>query len=154
MHPFSATRPPKLALGLGLVGLIPFVSGALGLWVTPEAWRERVLEELLAYAAIILAFMGAIHWGLAMRAGEESSRAPIQLALSVVPPLLGWVGLSLPINLAVPIFFFAFAALYFADVWAVRHGLAPVWYPALRRPLSIIVALSLLVAWLAVGRLS
>ncbi|MEH6566333.1 MAG: DUF3429 domain-containing protein [Halopseudomonas sp.] len=153
MHPFSATRPPKLALGLGLVGLIPFVSGALGLWVTPEAWRERVLEELLAYAAIVLAFMGAIHWGLAMRADAESGKAPIQLALSVVPPLLGWVGLSLPINLALPIFFIAFAILYFADLWAVNHGLAPVWYPALRKPLSILVVLSLVVAWLAVGRI-
>ena len=58
MHPFGATRPPRLALGLGLAGLIPFVSGALSLWVTPEAWRDRVLEELLAYAAITLAFMG------------------------------------------------------------------------------------------------
>ena len=153
MHPFSATRPPKLALGLGLAGLIPFITGALGLWVTPETWRERVLEELLAYAALILAFMGAIHWGLAMRADEHSSKAPIQLALSVVPPLLGWVGLSLPINLALPVFFVAFATLYFADLWAVRHGLAPVWYPALRKPLSIVVILSLIVAWLATGRI-
>ena len=91
MHPFSATRPPKLALGLGLVGLIPFVSGALGLWVTPEAWRERMLEELLAYAAIILAFMGAIHWGLAMRAEEESSKAPIwryRCSSSPLPPCI------------------------------------------------------------------
>ena len=136
-----------------MAGLIPFITGALGLWVTPEAWRERVLEELLAYAALILAFMGAIHWGLAMRADEHSSKAPIQLALSVVPPLLGWVGLSLPINLALPVFFVAFATLYFADLWAVRHGLAPVWYPALRKPLSIVVILSLIVAWLATGRI-
>ena len=72
MHPFNATQPPKLAFALGLAGLVPFVSGALGLWVTPEAWRERVLEELLSYAAITLAFLGAIHWGLAMRAEENS----------------------------------------------------------------------------------
>ena len=96
MHPFGATRPPRLALGLGLAGLIPFVTGALGLWLTPEAWRDRVLEELLAYAAIILAFMGAIHWGLAMRAEENSDKAPVQLGLSVIPPLLGWVALALP----------------------------------------------------------
>ena len=75
MHPFNATQPPKLAFALGLAGLVPFVSGALGLWVTPEAWRERVLEELLSYAAITLAFLGAIHWGLAMRA--EDPYAPL-----------------------------------------------------------------------------
>ncbi|WP_341705905.1 DUF3429 domain-containing protein [Halopseudomonas sp.] len=149
MHPFSATRPPRLALGLGLAGVIPFVSGALGLWVTPDAWRDRVLEELMAYAAIILAFMGAIHWGLAMRAEENSDKAPVQLGLSVIPPLLGWVALALPTFLGLPVFLVAFAALYFADIWAVDHGVAPVWYPALRKPLSIIVVCSLLVAWLA-----
>lgn len=149
MHPFNAIRPPRLAVGLGMVGMIPFVTGALGLWVTPEVWRERVLEELLGYAAVILAFMGAIHWGLAMRAEESSEKAPFQLGLSVIPPLLGWVALSLPINLAIPVFFFAYAALYYADIWAVNHGLAPVWYPALRKPLSVAVILSLLVAWAA-----
>ena len=116
MHPFSAIKPPPLALGLGLAGLIPFVNAALGLWVTPEAWRERVMEELLNYAAVILAFMGAIHWGLAMRADEASNQAPVQLGLSVIPPLLGWVALSLPIDLALPVFFVAFAGLYFADI--------------------------------------
>ncbi|PAU87224.1 DUF3429 domain-containing protein [Pseudomonas sp. WN033] len=149
MHPFNAIRPPRLAVGLGMVGMIPFVTGALGLWVTPEVWRERVMEELLSYAAVILAFMGAIHWGLAMRAEESSEKAPFQLGLSVIPPLLGWVALSLPISLAIPVFFFAYAALYYADIWAVDHGLAPVWYPALRKPLSIVVILSLLVAWAA-----
>ena len=107
------------------------------------------MQELLNYAAVILAFMGAIHWGLAMRADEASDQAPVQLGLSVIPPLLGWFALSLPINLALPVFFLAFAALYFADVWAVRHGLAPVWYLALRKPISIVVVASLVVAWLA-----
>lgn len=150
MHPFSAIRPPKLAVGLGMAGLVPFVTGALGLWITPEVWRERVLEELIAYAAVILAFMGAIHWGLAMRADEASDKAPVQVGLSVIPPLLGWVALSLPVNFGLPVIFVAFAALYFADIWAVRHGLAPVWYPALRKPLSIAVVVSLVLAWIAV----
>lgn len=150
MHPFSAIRPPKLAVGLGMAGLVPFVTGALGLWITPEVWRERVLEELIAYAAVILAFMGAIHWGLTMRADEASDKAPVQVGLSVIPPLLGWVALSLPVNFGLPVIFVAFAALYFADIWAVRHGLAPVWYPALRKPLSIAVVVSLVLAWIAV----
>ena len=149
MHPFSAIRPPRLAIGLGLAGLVPFVTGALGMWVTPEAWRERVLEELMAYAAVILGFMGAIHWGLAMRADEHSEKAPVQLGLSVIPPLLGWVALSLPVNFGLPVIFIAFAALYFADIWAVRHGLAPAWYPALRKPLSFVVVSCLGIAWLS-----
>jgi len=64
MHPFDAKKPPQLALLLGYAGLVPFVSGALGIWGIPIGWRPFVLDALLDYAAVILAFMGAIHWGL------------------------------------------------------------------------------------------
>ncbi|MCQ4347129.1 DUF3429 domain-containing protein [Pseudomonas stutzeri] len=152
MHPFTATRPPHLAWLLGLAGLIPFLSGALGIWVTPVGWRPFVLEALLDYAAVILAFMGAIHWGLAMRAEEDSLNAQMQLGLSVIPPLVGWAAVSfgLPVALAIPLFILAFVALYLADLRAVRLGLAPIWYRPLRKPLTIAVCLSLLVAWAGV----
>jgi hypothetical protein len=152
MHPFDAPQPPKLALLLGYAGLIPFVSGALGIWVTPEGWRVVVLRALLDYSAVILAFMGAIHWGLAMRAENASEAAQVQLGLSVVPPLLGWLAISggMPTSLALPLCLLAFAGLYAADMRAVRLGLAPQWYPALRRPLTIVVCLSLLLAWTSV----
>ena len=151
MHPFDATQPPKLAMLLGYAGLVPFVTGALGIWVTPEGWRVVVLTALLDYSAVILAFMGAIHWGLAMRA-ETGGPAQVQLGLSVVPPLLGWLAISngLSTNLALPLCLFAFAGLYVADLRAVKLGLAPQWYPSLRRPLTLIVCLSLLVAWASV----
>ena len=105
------------------------------------------MQEFLAFAAVILAFMGAIHWGLAMRADEGSAGAPMQLGLSVIPPLLGWFALSLPINFAIPVFFFAFGTLYFADIWAVKQGLAPAWYTRLRRPISLVIIGSMIVAW-------
>jgi hypothetical protein len=152
MHPFDAPQPPKLALLLGYAGLVPFVTGALGIWVTPEGWRDLVLAALLDYCAVILAFMGAIHWGLAMRAENAGEAAQIQLGLSVVPPLLGWLAISsgMPTSLALPLCLLAFAGLYAADLRAVKLGLAPQWYPSLRRPLTIIVCLSLLLAWASV----
>ena len=152
MHPFDAQSPPKLALMLGYAGLIPFITGALGIWITPEGWRVVVLAALLDYAAVILAFMGAIHWGLAMRAENSGQAAQVQLGLSVVPPLLGWLAISggMPISLGLPMCLLAFAGLYAADLRAVKLGLAPQWYPSLRRPLTIIVCLSLLVAWASV----
>ena len=152
MHPFDAAKPPKLAVLLGYAGLVPFVGGALGIWVIPLGWRPFVLDALLDCAAVILAFMGAIHWGLAMRAEETDEKAKLQLGLSVIPPLLGWAALAggLPIGLSLPIFLFAFIGLYLADMHAVRVGLAPQWYPALRTPLTLVVCLSLLVAWASV----
>lgn len=152
MHPFDATQPPKLAVLLGYAGLVPFVTGALGIWVTPEGWRVTVLAALLDYSAVILAFMGAIHWGLAMRSEASSGPAQVQLGLSVVPPLLGWLAISsgLSTSLALPLCLLAFGGLYVADLRAVKLSLAPRWYPSLRRPLTIIVCLSLLVAWASV----
>ncbi len=149
MHPFTATRPPHLAWLLGLAGLIPFISGALGIWLTPVGWRPLVLTALLDYSAVILAFMGAIHWGLAMRAEEDSLNAQMQLGLSVIPPLIGWAAVSfgMPVSLAIPVFILAFIGLYLADLRAVRLGLAPIWYKPLRKPLTVAVSISLLVAW-------
>lgn len=152
MHPFDAEQPPRLAILLGYAGLTPFVSGALGIWVIPLGWREFVLSALLDYAAVILAFMGAIHWGLAMRAEEQDERAQIQLALSVVPPLLGWLAIAggMPTGLALPILLLAYIGLYLADLRAVHLGLAPLWYSSLRTPLTLVVVLSLLLAWASV----
>lgn len=149
MHPFEAKNPHQLVVQLGYLGLVPFVSGALGVWVIPLGWRSFVISALLDYSAVLLAFLGAIHWGLAMRAGETDARARMQLGLSVIPAMLGWVAVAsgLPVGLALPIFLLAFVMLYFADLWAVRLGLAPRWYPALRKPLTIAAAVCLLLAW-------
>lgn len=149
MHPFSASKPPFLAVALGYLGLLPFIGGALSIWVLPLGWRVFVLSALLDYSAVILAFMGAIHWGLAMRAEDSDPRAPLQLGLSVIPPLLGWLAIAsgMPLLLALPLMLVGFVGLYLADLHAVRLGLAPQWYPALRMPLTAIVVLCLLVAW-------
>ena len=152
MHDFNASQPPLLARLLGYAGLLPFISGALGVWLIPLGWRPWVLQALLDYAAVILAFMGAIHWGLAMRAGAEENAARLQLGLSVIPPLLGWLAIAsnLPHSLSLPLLLLCFVALYLADLRAVNLGLAPRWYPALRGPLTLIVCVSLLLAWAGV----
>jgi hypothetical protein len=112
------------------------------------------MTALLDYAAVILAFMGAIHWGLAMRAQANDERARLQLGLSVIPSLLGWVVIAsgMPFGLALSILLFAFVMLYFADLRATALGLAPQWYPALRRPLTLVVSISLLLAWASLLR--
>lgn len=152
MHPFNAAQPPRLAILLGYAGLIPFISGAIGIWITPPAWRTDVLMALLHYAAVILAFMGAIHWGLAMARERQDDAAHRQLGLSVLPALLGWLAISsgLPALLALTLLISGFIGLYLADVHAVKLELAPRWYTALRKPLTAVVLISLLAAWLGV----
>jgi hypothetical protein len=152
MHPFNAAQPPRLAILLGYAGLIPFISGAIGIWITPPAWRTDVLTALLHYAAVILAFMGAIHWGLAMARERQDDAAHRQLGLSVLPALLGWLAISSGLSalLALALLISGFIGLYLADVHAVKLEVAPRWYTALRKPLTAVVLISLLAAWVGV----
>jgi hypothetical protein len=136
---------PVLAQWLGFAGLLPFVAGVLELWLIPAPWLEFVERALLAYAAVILSFMGAVHWGLSMCSHRDI--ANLQLGLSVIPALLGWVALLLPPPYAYPLLMLAFIGLYLADLQAVKAQLAPLWYPSLRLPLTAVVVLCLLAAY-------
>jgi Protein of unknown function (DUF3429) len=85
--------PSRWARCLGFGGLVPFVGLAAELWVArPGAWPLASLA-LLAYGAVIVSFLGAIHWGLVMR---EAPAQPLpSLVWGVVPSLLGWVAVLL-----------------------------------------------------------
>ena len=129
---------------LGYAGLIPFVAAAGALLVGPPAVEALALRSLLAYGAVILSFMGAVHWGLAMTASRDDAVA--QLSLSVLPGLLGWVALLLPAVPACLLLLVGFAGLYVFDLRAAPRGAVPDWYPALRLPLTTGVVLCLAVA--------
>ncbi|MEI7783796.1 MAG: DUF3429 domain-containing protein, partial [Betaproteobacteria bacterium] len=87
-----ASQPPTLAWILGLAGLIPFVLCAALQWYSLPGWRMLAGTALLAYGAVIVSFLGGIHWGLAMRA----SPVPIaRLLWGVLPSLLGWLAVLL-----------------------------------------------------------
>ena len=83
---------PRLAQVLGYAGLIPFVvlaAMALTLNAPEQAWATFALR---AYAVTIVSFLGAIHWGLAMR---QSPASPLLWWWGVAPSLVGWVSLLL-----------------------------------------------------------
>ena len=52
-----------------------------------------VAAALSAYAAVIVSFLGGIHWGLGMRA---SAPAPSLFTWGVVPSLIAWVAVVMP----------------------------------------------------------
>jgi hypothetical protein len=91
--PAPLAEPPRLARQLGAAGLVPFILGAALIWlVYPEA-QPLVTLALSGYAACVVAFLGGIHWGLAMRAGQGE---PAHFGWSVVPPLAAAVGVLMP----------------------------------------------------------
>ncbi|RZO32787.1 MAG: DUF3429 domain-containing protein [Rhodospirillaceae bacterium] len=145
----------RLAWILGLAGLLPFVlglsatingSGAIAGLGEPMIILGLTVDGprlLLSYGAVILSFMGAIHWGSALQ------QAPVRswlLAVSVLPALYGWMvwGLSLinPDNfpLALLSLGLGFVGLLIFDVIRGREGAFPRWYTRLRMVLTTGVA--------------
>ena len=81
------------ALRLGYAVLVPLVVGAALVWLVWPPVHAVVAAALSGYAALLLAFLGAIHWG----AGFAGAAAPRRLYLwGVVPPLVAWIALLMP----------------------------------------------------------
>lgn len=89
--PAHTPGPAPWAARLGYAGLVPFVALALSLRFIPVEKRDFAVFAMMAYAATITSFLGAIHWGLAMRATQSTSAAPF--VWGVIPSLVAWFAL-------------------------------------------------------------
>ncbi|AUB78741.1 MULTISPECIES: DUF3429 family protein [Spiribacter] len=126
---------------MGYLGLIPFAATAAGPWLG-MAWTS---DWLLAYGAVILSFIGAIHWGLAM---GQRNPPPAAFYTSVIPALVAWVVLMLPVIIALPVMAAAFIAWRYGEYRFVEPTL-PRWFRRLRTVLSVGAAVALAAGWLA-----
>ena len=79
----QSSRAVPIALWLGYAGLIPFVAGAALAWLIQPEWRPFTAAALSAYAAVIVSFLGGIHWGIGFRDGT-----PRLFLWGVVPSLV------------------------------------------------------------------
>ena len=132
-----------LAYLLGFSGLVPFISLTIVPWVALP-YPEDPHKLLIAYGAIILSFMGAIHWGIAMSVKTDLSSS--QLGLSVMPALLGWLAFMLPLVHGYSLLILSFIYLCIYDKYINKHGLLPDWYLPMRIILTSVVVLCLAVA--------
>lgn len=143
---------PPVALWPGLAGLLPFVGGVVGLWIGPAAFAPWLWKAFIAYGAIILTFVGAIHWGIALGlphgGGTDPSNATIAFGYgwSVLPALLGWLATLVPAGLALVLLVAGFAAQLFIDARIAAAHRLPAWYLALRLLLTAAVITCLLLA--------
>ena len=69
------------------------VLGALLLWLVRPDAHPYVAAALSAYAAVIVSFLGGIHWGLGFRAQPAD---PSRFVWGVVPSLVAWVAVVMP----------------------------------------------------------
>jgi len=140
------TKVPSSAGWLGGLGAAPFIGLAGALPFFTGIPRMLVVHALVAYGAIILSFLGGIHWGLAIGSWNRPDNVKLKarLILSVIPSLAGWAALLAAEKPALYILAIAIAAMLWADIRATRIGEAPLWYPKLRIPLTCVVVATLL----------
>lgn len=145
-------RIPNFALYLGASGLIPFGATAAAVAMLPDAWRTMALLALLAYGAVILSFLGAVHWGVAIAGRgpvdrpDTASKLDARLGWSVVPALLGWCSMLVAPAPGLVLQMLGFVACLAMDQRIAREGHLPAWYPKLRWPLTLIVLICLAAA--------
>jgi hypothetical protein len=82
-------RTPFAALIPGLLGLLPFWGFALATVLDTGIEPLLALMALMMYGAVILSFVGALWWGMAVHAPPSAPRATM-FVWSVVPALVGW----------------------------------------------------------------
>lgn len=130
----SPNRIPGIAALLGYGGLVPFVGCLAAAWAgVPAAFPA--MEAFVAYAAVILAFLGGIHWGMALAPADDAFG--LRLVVGVLPPLVGWVALVLPSLPALVLLAAAFALILAWDRARGGRG-TPGWYLRLRTHLSLV----------------
>lgn len=141
----AASRPladspalPARASRLAYAGAVPFMIGALLVWLVHDDVQPYAALALSAYAALIASFLGGVHWGLAMRISEPPASA---FAWAVLPALVAWPALLMPPDAALAMLGALLVGCYLVDrrlypVYGVAHWLN------LRFRLSAMAALS------------
>lgn len=142
----SNRQIPRVALWGGLLGLIPFWGLAL-LGAFSERVPSIVLFNYLAnYSALIVSFLGAIWWGLAVSQPNANLRR-FMFGWSVLPCVLAWFALALPTAISLVVFAFLLALQLLMDylfLWRTRTVSYWVW--CLRRLLTVLAVPALLMA--------
>ena len=137
-----AATPDTTALRLAYAGLLPFVLGALLVWAVRAEVQAYVALALSAYAAVVLSFLGGIHWGLAMRQQQPATTGLARsLVWGVVPALVAWPAAVMPPDAGLVILGAMLIVSYAVDRRLYpAHGVAA--WLTLRFRLSAVAAMS------------
>lgn len=106
------SKPSMTAHSIGYAGLIPFICLSAVSVFFHGIHQSAILFSLLAYGATIISFLGAVHWGLAMREDQPNRTSIIW---GVVPSLLAWVSLIVDTRWGLGIQFTTLWICFFVD---------------------------------------
>ncbi|MDE2335463.1 MAG: DUF3429 domain-containing protein [Rhodospirillales bacterium] len=140
------TRLPAATIVLGAAGVLPFLALALAALSRTGASAEHLTTWLVAYGAVVLSFLGAVHWGFVLGA-EQPPRAWLRMGFGVLPALAGWAALWLDIAAvpagAIALLIAAYLAVAVVERSFYIRGWLPRGYLWLRYMLTLAVVLIL-----------
>ncbi|KAL9095762.1 MAG: hypothetical protein Q9165_002194 [Trypethelium subeluteriae] len=171
LETFSLKDVPPEPYYLGMAGVLPYLATSLSTvycaWEINHAASTgagflmsghtaelllHVLEPLqIGYGAVIISFLGAIHWGLEY-AGFGGHHGYKRYAIGVVAPAVAWPTILLPAEYALIAQFLAFNMLYYTDARARRFGWTPSWYGVYRFVLTFVVGASIVISLIGRGQ--
>lgn len=136
-------RLPFLAVVLGLAGIMPFAFCGLVATSASPATADLAMRLLVAYGAVILAFLGGVHWGFTLSSANDTAEQQ-RLVGGVTPAILGWVIVGFSIYFDAPtIAVMALIGCFIAAAAAEWHGhglgLVPGGYITLRIGITVVV---------------
>ncbi|KAF8542239.1 hypothetical protein BDD12DRAFT_825644 [Trichophaea hybrida] len=169
---FALEEVPREVFWIGMGGITPYVitsfstlylawdinyatEHGMGYLVSKETADSllHILEPTqIALGAIILSFLGAVHWGLEM--AQYGGRYPYhRYLIGVVAPALAWPTVFLPLDYALLAQFVGFVGMYFADSQATTWGWAPRWYMTYRFILTFVVGACMIMTLIGRGQI-
>ncbi|KAK4445599.1 hypothetical protein QBC34DRAFT_441620 [Podospora aff. communis PSN243] len=172
---FALSTVPKEPYALGLAGTLPYMGTSIATlylsWNLNTTWptSSNLLNSILVshetashwlhllepiqvgYGAVIISFLGAIHWGLEFAEKSAShNRTRFRYAIGVIAPAVAWPTVFMPVHWALTTQFLSFTFLYLADARATTWGWAPQWYGTYRWVLTAVVGAAIFIS--LVGR--
>lgn len=143
----AAARPDMTAEWLGYLGLAPLVLCLAGVGLLPGyAGRELAQHIALAWGAVLLAFTGAVHFGLAL-----AGRLPWELrclAAAVLPAAVGAAAVIAGGQRGLALLVVGFGLFWLYEHRVLGAALPPP-YLSLRRNLSLAICMLLALTMIA-----
>jgi hypothetical protein len=149
MNLSSSISPPRYVFLLGYGGLLPFIGLAL-LILTSLDDRPFWAVALVNYGAVILSFIGALHWGFAMSVQNMSAELRRdRLIWSVIPALIAWLSTLLPVPVGCLLLVIGFVVHLWQDRRLVQVVSLHAWYLPMRLRLTAVACVCLLIGAVA-----
>ncbi|WP_428484171.1 DUF3429 domain-containing protein [Rhodopila sp.] len=144
---------PTMIIPLSLLGLVPFVIFGLAAVGHVPQTAERGLVALIDYAALVLAFSGGVHWGLALLPGVV--RPATRIVAGVLPMIVAWVGVILAQmvapTVALAVLILGYLATVLTEHRAAQRFLVPSRYVWMRWGFSAAAVLVMAIVLILLG---